>query len=187
MNTLYTIMATVPVADRRVLFHSLAPAAKSALWEIHLEKFAEGHDLSEEQRAVVADAIRLFNPGLYSIARDSPAWESQVHEPLRKFDEKAKAVFPRDLAIEAFAQLGPGDLNGVLVGSAPPGGGVTAQSAGLKPGLKPIPLMPSDCNCAVESDWCWGFSSCGGGQTCYLVTNDCGTGWTYDCNSRCHY
>jgi hypothetical protein len=115
MNALYSVMATLPVPDRKVLFHGLTPAVKAALWTIHLEKFSAEHSLSPQQKALIAEATLLFSPARYSIDRGSPDWENVVQGPLREFDERAKAAFPRDLAIEAFAQLGPGDAIGPVV------------------------------------------------------------------------
>jgi len=187
MDALYSVMATMPMLDRKVLFHGLSPEAKSALWAIHLETFSAEHDLSPEQQALVAHATALFSPEAYAVDHLSPDWERLVGAPLREFEAKAKALFPRDLAIEAFAQLGPSDGTGVVVPSSL--SQLMSQAQGLKPGLKPVPLMPSDCTCSTLSDWCWAFTTCGiGGVTCYRsVDGGCGTGWQYDCNSKCSY
>lgn len=189
MDALYSVMASMPVMDRKVLFHGLTPTAKAELWRIHLEKFAAEHELSLDQKAIVAEAVQLFSPGMYAMDRTSPDWERLVGAPLRAFDERAKNIFSRDLAIEAFAQLGPSDVPAGVLATQLSSNQLVPHVQGLKPGLKPIPLMPSDCSCSTQSDWCWGFSTCGiGGATCYRsVDGGCGTGWQYDCNSRCSY
>jgi len=187
MDALYSVMSTMSMIDRRIIFHGLSADSKAALWTIHLEKFAAGHQLTPDQNALIVEAKALFSPALYSLDPTSPDWENHVRSPLRSFDQKAIALFPRDLAIEAFARLGPDDVTGVIV-AANPGAALVTQSQGLKPGLKPVPLMPSDCSCSTESDWCWAFSTCGiGGVTCYRTDGGCGTGWAYDCNSKCSY
>jgi len=184
MDALYSVMATLPVSDRKVLFHGLTPTAKATLWTIHLERFSAEHRLSAQQRGLIAEAAVLFSPTMYSVDRSAPEWEKAVHVPLREFDERVRAAFPRDQAIEAFAQLGPSDVIGVMVTEESSPSHVQA----LRPGMKPVPLLPSNCSCSTDSDWCWGFSSCGiGGVTCYRSDDGCGTGWNYQCNSRCSY
>jgi hypothetical protein len=186
MDTLYSVMATMPVADRKVVFNGLTPIAKATLWSIHLEKFSTEHDLSGDQKTLVAEAVALLSPSIYALDRSSADWDSRVNAPLRAFDEKARAVFPRDLAIAAFGELGPGDATDVSLQAVPD----APHAQAIRPGsLKPVPLMPSNCTCSTVSDWCWGFSSCGiSGTTCYRSTDGgCGTGWTYDCNSSCGY
>lgn len=39
------------------------------------------------------------------------------------------------------------------------------------------------CDCATDSDWCWG-STCRRGS-CTLIPDGCGTGGWFDCNGRC--
>ncbi|MEK6375022.1 MAG: bacteriocin fulvocin C-related protein [Acidobacteriota bacterium] len=188
MDTLYGVLATMPVTDRKVVFHGLTPMAKAALWTIHLERFSAEHQLTSEQKALIGQAIALSSPAMYSVDISNPNWESLVRAPLREFEEKTRAVFPHDLAAEAFAQLGPSDVPAVAAGGLTSAGSAP-QAEGLSRGLKPVPLLPSECTCSTESDWCWGFSTCGiGGVTCYRSTDGgCGTLWRYDCNSKCSY
>jgi hypothetical protein len=188
MESLYSVLSTMPMADRKVVFHGLAAKSKAALWGIHLERFTKDHALSADQKALVGQAILLLTPEFYTMDQRNPRWESQVRIPLREFDEKARALFPRDLAIEAFAQLGPSDIDAIIVASAPVGISQSRQAEGINRRLIPVPLLPSECSCSVESDWCWGFSTCGiGGVTCYYSPDGCGTGWSHACDSKCSY
>jgi hypothetical protein len=175
---IYVVMASVPMSDRKSLFRALLPAMKAEVWHVHFRKFAAENVLSPAQAAIVEAARNLFSEDLFSIQKSDPAWESQVREPLQRLEQSARNVFPPDLLIAAFGQLGPDDFEGTTAAA-------NVASHSLRGGLTLAPLMVSECTCSEASDWC--FSGSCGGAICYKPESDtgCGFGWRYECTSKC--
>src|SRR4051794_10985407 len=58
IQQLYATLASASMTDEKVLFRSLTPSVRSALWSYHLSLFLREHPtLSAEQLAVIAEAV----------------------------------------------------------------------------------------------------------------------------------
>jgi hypothetical protein len=171
---LYVVIAALPATDRKVVFRGLSSEMKAAVWREHLNKFAATHAVSAAQAQIIS-AVRTFvTPDVFAIGKSDPAWESQVHLPLKMLEDSARNVFTPDVLAAAFGQLGPEDLS------------VSSSSTSTATGLKhPIAQQVSDCTCSVTSDECW-FGTCGG-SICYRSDGDygCGFMWRYACDAKC--
>jgi hypothetical protein len=182
-RSIYNVMATVPVADRKVLFRGLSASMKASVWRAHLDNFSSAHAVSPAQAAVINEAKSLLSDELFAVHPTDADWESQVHAPLQRLEESAKNLFPQDLVVEAFGQVGPGDTGEALIET------VSRQrisASGLRNSLVPLPEMVSECTCSDVSDMCWFGSSCSG-SICYRSDSDggCGFMWAYQCDSKC--
>lgn len=168
----YETLVSQKKRDRLQAFGALPSSMKSAIWTHQfLIALAQHPEFTEEQRAVLYDAIALFTPRLFEISNPSPEWSSGVDQPLQKLTLRAKAAFG-PLASKLFAQLGPLTPAAGQVGatdpSVPPGESPkTLRSQTLHPSPKDdLPL----CECSTTSDYCafehgsdW--SCVGGGST----------------------
>jgi hypothetical protein len=183
IQTMYSLIASMPVAQRKILFHGFSAETKATLWQIHLERFAAEHSLTEEQRGVIAEASALFTSGLYSATPADSDFDSRVNTPLRRLEERARQVLGRDLAFEAIARVGPADsvdassATTVLVDGS--------RATAFHPS-RPVPKLMSNCSCSWTSDWCYAYMSCTGSM-CYYGFDGCGTGWRYACDGSCRY
>jgi len=52
-------------ARQIAIFNTIAPDARAALWQEHLRRFARRADLSDAQRALIAEAVGMATPALY--------------------------------------------------------------------------------------------------------------------------
>jgi len=176
---IYRAMTSLPLTDRKAVFRGLLPAMKAEVWRVHFRKFAAENSLSPAQAGVIKAAHELFTEDLFAISKSDPDWEGQVHVPLQRLEQSARNLFPPDLLLSAFGQLGPGEVGETAAL------GLT-DSHNVRSGLIPTPMMVSECTCSVASDWCF-FGTCGG-AICWKADSDtgCGFGWRYECDSKCH-
>lgn len=165
----------MPIEARKVVYRSLTPAAKAALWRHQLGRFVEENNLTPAQRAIVADAMALASPDLFSVKLSDPQWTTDVKPALQELEQRAKAAFPSQLALAAFGRLGPEDPVEPLTP-------IAFTPATTASGRTVHPQLPSNCTCTQESDFCWG--TCGGG-VCYTTDGGCGWWWQYDCVAMC--
>jgi hypothetical protein len=177
---IYTVMANLPLSDRKAVFQGLSSAMKAAVWRAHFRRFTSENVLTSAQKGVIEAAISLFSEDLYAVSKTDPAWESQVHEPLQRLEQSARNVFPPDQLLSAFGQLGHSADAGEVTAAG------LSNTPSLPSGLRPTPLLVSECTCSEASDWCF-FGSCGGG-ICWRADSDsgCGFGWQYRCDSKCN-
>lgn len=107
---LYRTLSSLSMSSRRSLFNALTPELKSELWKVHLRSYLSKHpDFTEQQRDTIQSAIALITPQLYEIPKDSPEWQTNVHEPLQRLTQKFLEVFPREVARELLTVLGGPD------------------------------------------------------------------------------
>jgi hypothetical protein len=176
-TVLYRNLSALSMHDRKVAFRSLSAPMKAELWKVHFREFAEQNALSPAQQGIVEAASTLLSADFYAISKTDPRWESQVHVPLQRLEMSARNLFPRELLMAAFAQIGPVDSDVAAMSIVTP-----EEKVG---GLIVRPEMVSECTCSMASDWC--FNGHCGGSICYLTGDDwgCGFGWRYECDAKC--
>jgi len=166
--------------DRVRTYGNLPSSLKSAIW-IHksLLALAQHEEFTEEQRAVIYDAITLFTPELFDITFPSPDWVNRVDLPLRKLAQRAKIVLGFKLAAQLFAQLEP-EMPTVSVESV---------HATAHPQLGHVPEDLPYCSCSTSSDYCaethgndW---YCLGGGCVWGTNWGCGSVFAYPCDGLC--
>jgi hypothetical protein len=179
-EAVYRNLVTLPMPDRKAAFRALTPAMKAEVWRVQFREFAAENVVSPAQAAIIEAADNLFSEGLFSTSKSDPDWEGQVHVPLQRLEQSARNVFPPDMLLAAFGQLGPGEVEGTAAAVS------MSDSHAARSRLIPAPLLVSECTCSVASDWCF-FGTCGG-AICWKADSDtgCGFGWRYECDSQCN-
>lgn len=188
----YEALAVKDKSERMGAYAELAGPMRAAVWNHQLlVALAEHPEFTEEQRAVLYDAIELFTPEFFEITFDSPDWSSRVDQPLRKLESRAKATLGIVLTAQLFAQLGPDNprvtVQQMSAKSSPP----TQAKKGFQNSgkLRSAPNDLPNCSCSTTSDFCaatWGpdWYCLGGG--CVWGTNwGCGSAFAYPCNGLC--
>ncbi len=183
-------------AERLRSYGILSSAMRSAIW-IHQFRVAldEHPEFTDEQRAVLEDAIALFTPELFEISASSQEWGRRVDAPLQAISQRARTAFGFALAAQLFTQLGPTvphpnpralpGLDGTTLWQ-PRSLDANAQPRQLfEPSTEDIP----QCECSSTSDYCaWEYGSdwrCVGGGCYWGINWGCGTGLQYPCNGLC--
>jgi hypothetical protein len=157
----YRIVSLQNVAARRVIFRSVTPEVKAALWRAHLRHFLVTHPtLSEVQRNVLSQFISVIAPELYRPRPDDSEWRAQIELPFTRMQESASSVLEPEQYREALTVLGPlPDVvlpvtSTLITGSAP--------SKGRQDKLQPdycVGCYAPDCECNMGDNWCgWGGS-----------------------------
>jgi hypothetical protein len=156
----YSELSELTKGDRKASFSLMSAEDKSSLWRVHFGLSLARHpEWTEQQRAIVLEAIAMATPQLYKIPKDSN-WTRLVDEPVRLLAQKALLVFTKEDGAALFSELGiagPSQLNHAT--------------------------RPSGCACAQESDWC--AYQCISTE-CTILTWGCGTFGVYACNGKCH-
>jgi hypothetical protein len=112
----YRIVSAQTVSERRVVFRSVTPEMKAALWRAHVRQFLASHpSLSEAQRAVIAQFLTVIDAELYRPRPDDPEWQAMTGLPFARMQQSASAVLAPELCREAFTVLGPPDPDPVGV------------------------------------------------------------------------
>lgn len=182
-RSIYNVMVTVPVSDRKAVFRGLSPSMKASVWRAHLDSFSSRHAVSPAQAAVIDKAKSLLTEELFAVHSGDANWETQVRAPLQRLEESAKNLFHQELVFEAFGQVGPDDSSDAVMETA---SRQRISASGLRPGLLPLPEMVSECTCSDVSDMCWFGNYCGG-SICWRSDSESGCGfmWDYTCDSKC--
>lgn len=180
----YRIVSAQPVNERHVVFRSVTPEIKAALWRVHLRHFLDTHPgLSEAERTVIAQFITVMGADLYRSRPDDPEWEALIGLPFARMKQSASAILAPELYREALAVLGPPDSApvGETVGTALTSGNAPSR---LQPDCIGCGGPPPDCECNMGDDWCgWGRFCFG--DNCKSDTWGCGTAWQAICNGMC--
>ncbi|HEV7922432.1 MAG TPA: bacteriocin fulvocin C-related protein [Thermoanaerobaculia bacterium] len=138
------------------------PAAPTELWITHLERFVAAHpELTEEQRAVVADGTRLLAGGLLQKVRSAVP---EAKSALASFKARAASSFSKELYREAFVRL---ERPSVSLRAELPGGAT--------------PRIPY-CDCVPNSGDCGGECVTG---VCRAMPEGCGIFGTDACFGLC--
>lgn len=183
----YARLRALPAAERQAALRNLSRASKAALWSYRLRRVVAEHpEFTDEQRAVLNDAISWVRSDVYGIDSSDPRFETQVHEPLLRLEARAKAAFGAAKARELLTQLFPESGSSVPETDGAAGGAAARSSSRFG---APTPLLkdgPSsyDCTCSVFSDWCPYFYDCRLAP-CIVIENNCGTLGSYDCRGLC--
>ena len=110
LPTDYDELGRLPMPYRRVVFGSLPPATRSALFQTQFERYATEHpDMNAEQQAALQKSRELFTPELYAAPPESPDRQAPERAPLAAFQQQAFAAFGREVTIQLFATIGPED------------------------------------------------------------------------------
>ncbi|HEX9986763.1 MAG TPA: bacteriocin fulvocin C-related protein [Thermoanaerobaculia bacterium] len=168
-EAIYSVVSAHDVSARKAVYRNLAPEMKAALWRLQLRRFAAQHvELDQRQRDLITAAALLLSETAFSNAIDG-----ELQRGFVQLEEQVRLAFPRALAAEFFARLGPAAYEDVVPGTTKVGRmSVEARST--------VP----NCSCSQASDWCVS-GTCGGG-ICYFVQSDCGFFWRYDCTGVCN-
>lgn len=185
-ETVYRIISSRAVAERRAVFRNVTPEMKAALWRVHVRHFLNSHPaLSEVQRNVIAQFLTLINGDLYRPLPDDPQWEAQIGLPVTRMQESASSVLAPEQYREALTMLGP------LPDPASPDS-LTFAAAALSNERRAGTIQPDycvgcyapDCECNLGDNWCaWG-QTCFG-DNCKSDSWGCGTVWQKICNGMC--
>lgn len=160
----YSQFAQLNKGDRKTRFNQISPQDRSDLWMVHFGlNLARHAEWTEQQRAIVLEAIRIASPALYQIPKDKN-WTRLVDEPIRLFVQRALLVFSEQEAGALFAELG---------GDEP-----KAQAHHVKL------TTDGNCSCSRESSYC---SYICLDTDCTVLTWGCGTMMLYACNGVCYF
>jgi hypothetical protein len=158
----YARLSELSKSDRKASFNQMDAADKSSLWRVHLGlNLARHPEWTEEQRAIVLEAITMATPQMYQAPKDSN-WNRLVGEPVRVLTYKALVLFTKQEGAALFSELG---LN-----EQPKSNHARRPAAG-------------NCGCSTECDWCT--YQCVGGADCTVLYRGCGTFWMYPCDGAC--
>ncbi|HKO58929.1 MAG TPA: bacteriocin fulvocin C-related protein [Thermoanaerobaculia bacterium] len=187
VELVYRIVSAQTVSERRVVFRSVTPEMKAALWRAHVRHFLNSHpELSEAQRGVIAQFIAVIVPDLYRQRPDDAEWQALIGLPFARMQQSASAILTPDLYREALATLGPAETD-----AAPAAQAAAKAATSRKAPLKTQPdycvgcWNAPDCECNMGDNWCgWG-QTCAG-DNCKSDSWGCGTMWQSICNGMCH-
>jgi hypothetical protein len=158
----YSDLSELSKADRKVSFSLMSAEDKSSVWRVQFGLYLARHpEWTEQQRAIVLEAITMVSPELYKIPRDSN-WTRRVDEPLRLLTQKALFVFTKQEGAALFSELGPTE----------------------QPKLNHAQRTPRGCECSQESDWCGQYQCIT--TECTVLIYGCGTVGIYACNGKCY-
>jgi hypothetical protein len=168
-QAIYSVLSAHDVSARKAVYRNLAPEMKAALWRVQLRRFAQSVELDQRQRDLIGAAMQLLSEETFS---NAPA-DAELQRSFVQLEEQVRLAFPRALAAEVFARLGPA-TDKSIVSVTPKGGRIAVEARSTVP----------NCSCSQASDWCFS-GTCGGGL-CYSVQSDCGFFWRYDCTGVCN-
>ena len=157
----YSELSELTKGDRKASFKLMSTEDKSSMWRVHLGlNLARHPEWTDQQRAIVLEALSMVTPRLYKTSKDDRNWTRLVDEPVRLLTQKALAFFTKEEGAALFAELG--------------------FSEQLKLNH---PQRPRNCACSQESDWCG--NQCVSSQ-CTILTWGCGTLGIYACTGHCN-
>lgn len=178
-QTVYRMLSSRSLSERRVVFRNVTPEMRAALWRVHVRHFLDSHpELTPAQHTVIAQFLTLFSAELYRAHTDDPEWDAMFGVPFERMKESASAILTHELFHEALDVLGP-----LPAESAPALTGVRTASMHLEPDFC-VGCYAPDCECNLGSDWCFG-GTCSA-DNCKGDSWGCGTGWQKPCNGMCH-
>jgi hypothetical protein len=104
----YAMLVSKDRMDQTLAYADLSASMKAAMWSHQLlTAIVEHPEFTDEQRAIIGDALDLFTPEMFEITEGHPEFRTRVHEPISDIERRAKASFPRETAFRLFAHLGP--------------------------------------------------------------------------------
>lgn len=186
----YEALLSKSIRERAAEVEQMPPPRRAAIWTHHFLSYLATHpELTDEQRAVIQDAILLMTPQLFALDPSSPEWTETVDKPLQGIAQRARRVFSPALARELFVHLGPEPPSKSILERVNGGEQGSAQQGGSR-SRRPVVTDAPSCECSIQSDWCsfeWGMPmKCVQGG-CYFTTSGCGTLFRYACNGMCLY
>jgi len=93
---------------------------KASMWSHQLlTALAEHPEFTEEQRAVLYDALDLFTPAFFETTYPNPDWSTGLDQPIRKIEQRARIALGPALAMRLLAQLGPDEPRPATAGVLP--------------------------------------------------------------------
>lgn len=173
----YDSFVELPLSHRKAVYSRLAAEERQSLWHTQWDAALSREDLTDDQRAVILEAIQVMTPDTFALLERKRGWRyQQALEQVRALEARALAAFGKKEAGELFAQIGPvRSQRVVLVDQL-----VQAPTSSLES------LASEACSCSQDSDWCPDGYGCGtDGDGCDTIRDECGTFWTYDCNGEC--
>jgi len=104
----YEMLAAKPKPDRVGAYNELPSSMKASMWTHQLLRAVADHpEFTDEQRGLIYDALDLFTPDFFDLTQTDPSWSTRVGGPLRRIEQRGKAIFGPVLGGQLFAQLGP--------------------------------------------------------------------------------
>jgi len=156
----------------------LTSAERTALWRTHLTRFLNSeYKTTSEQRALIEEVLAML-PTLTDTGGRRAVTEARIQE-------RSIALFGAKEAKLVFATLGSEDPAGIDPTKT------RISESSLVPTFIPAllsaitkKLMPLDCECAKDSDWCGGSNHCSDQVAC-THTSGCGTIFIFTCDGFC--
>jgi hypothetical protein len=177
VDSTYAQIASRPLADRRSLYATLPASMQDDLWSLQLSYFLEEHpDLDPAQKALVFEALGLFQSGLLEADRSSATWRTSTLAAVEQLEGRARIEGSKGL-MDALSQLGGPEI----VNPTTRAGGIRSEIS-----------VGGECECSTVSDYCcfldcptspW--PNCHRTRPYCYPTHGCGLGWVYDCNGIC--
>jgi hypothetical protein len=152
---------------RVAIFNAVTPEVKANLFQEQLRRFSQRPDLTDTQRALIAEGLTLITPALY---RKEPA----ASQSFRHFWSRAESSFTASDQRRPWVDLGSN---------------VTPQLVLNTSGLERfVPTLAG-----MEEGGCWcsvWFNDCGGIWNCFstgcqTTSSGCGPGGGFECNGEC--
>jgi hypothetical protein len=150
---------------RRVaIFNAVSAEVKASLFHEQLRRFSERADLTDTQRALIAEGLTVITPALY---RKDPASKQAA----RQFWSRAEPSFTTVDQRRAWYDIGSS----------------FSPQLGATPTLLPSAAVEGNCFCSFGANDCGG-----GGWSCFLtgcsiVSTGCGFGGDEQCNGECRF
>ncbi|HWS71218.1 MAG TPA: bacteriocin fulvocin C-related protein [Thermoanaerobaculia bacterium] len=175
----YAQLSTQRLADRRSMYSILPAPLQADLWSLQLSYFLADHtDLPQAQKAIVFEALGLFQSGLFEVDRSSSAWRTSTLPALEQLEGRARKEGSKIL-MDALTQLGGPEI------IYP-----TIRANALRSEIS----VGGECECNTTWDFCCFGPECSTSTTpncrrtrpyCIGSAQGCGLGWAYDCNGIC--
>lgn len=164
INHDYKTFSSLPLSHRRVLYQSLTPAGKRALWIEHVSRYAmDDAELTAEQLEFLESIVASLEKGLV-LNDDKEITRDTGLDLLDGFRGSAERLWAPEDLLTIFAVLGP-------IPNDPKG---TFNSRGFL------------CECSVQSDFCLiQGSDCQYTPACTYHPIGCGFLWDYPCDGLC--
>jgi hypothetical protein len=165
-------------AYRKQIMARLPPAARSVVWQRHIQQYLNRHPELDDTAVV---ALKAAQSALTPRALSEPTTEDRAS--LNAAADQVQALLGKDEALYLLHQLGPRD--GTFASAEP----ITMKLASFVRNQFVVSARDGDCGCA--SGWgCGGYSLyCSNEETCqWIVTWPmCGWAWMSVCDGMCAF
>ena len=173
----YDSFVALPLSHRKAVYSRLAAEERQSLWHTQWDAALSREDLTDDQRAVILEAVQVMTPDTFALLERKRGWRyQQALEQVQALQARALEAFGKKGAGELFAQIGPvRSQRVVLVDHLVQAPTSTVESA-----------TAEACSCSQDEDFCPDGYGCGtDGDGCNVIKDDCGWFWADDCDGEC--